>query len=337
MKSNFKSRKKAFVVISTLIVVFTFLSCQHTVFTNDISTSKKPWTHLNFNSHDSKFSFAIFADLTGGERPEIFKVAVAQLNLLQPDLIVNVGDLIEGANSDTSVWHQQWDNFDKRANRAIAPIFYAGGNHDLTGQIARDVWSNRYGPHYYHFRYKDVLFLIFNTEDYSSQRMHEINEIRKEGAEIFEKEGVEAFKKSAYAHLPERVTGNIGDEQVRYFKKVLANNTDARHTFIMIHKPVWQKENEQQFSQIESALHQMPYTVFYGHTHMYNYEERNGQDYINLSTTGGFQFSEPGKSFDHIMWVTVNKSEVSLANIKLGGILDKTGRIPLGSDTLKFE
>ena len=46
------------------------------------------------------FTFVVHGDLTGGERPGIFAVAAAQINLLQPDFVINVGDLIEGDGGD---------------------------------------------------------------------------------------------------------------------------------------------------------------------------------------------------------------------------------------------
>ncbi|TRX63319.1 metallophosphoesterase [Carboxylicivirga sp. M1479] len=327
---------KKIILCLTIISLLT-ISCQEPIFKHEESREIKPWRHLNFDDAPDKFSFAVFSDLTGGERPEIFKVAVEQLNLLRPEFIVNVGDLIEGANEDPSEWHQQWDDFDQRASKAIAPIFYAGGNHDLTGEMARSVWSKRLGSRYYHFRYKDVLFLIFDTEDNTPERMKEIEHMRTEAIANLKTDGWDGFNKSDYANIPERTAGTVGSEQTNYFLKVIADNADARWTFVLIHKPAWEKENEQNFSKIEEALSAMPYTVFNGHTHLYNHQQRHGRDYINLATTGGHQFPEQGHSFDHFMWVTVDNDGVTLANLKMEGILDKTAHIPLGGDTLVFE
>jgi len=321
-----------------LLVTLGMASCtQKSVFTHSEQTEQKPWKHTQFDNADDKFSFAIFSDLTGGERPEIFKVAIEQLNLLRPELIVNVGDLIAGAKDAPSEWHQQWNSFDERANKAFAPIFYAGGNHDLTGQLARDIWKERNGSRYYHFRYKDVLFLVFDTEDNTIERMDEIKQIRLEGINIYKTQGPEAFKETAYAKLPERISGTVGIEQTNYFLDIISKNTDVRHTIILIHKPAWKKEGEQNFASIEKALSQEPYSVFYGHTHVYKYEQRYGRDYINLATSGGKFFPEDGPSFDHITWITIDNEGISMANLKMEGILDKTGHIPLGGDTLTFE
>lgn len=318
-------------MMNKVIYIFTTLlliSCQQEPFSSSISSDQKPYKHTQFDNADDKFTFAIFSDLSGGEREGVFETAVQQLNLLRPELIVNVGDLIEGAKHDTAEWHQQWDWFDERAAKARAPIFYMGGNHDLTGQLARHVWEERNGPRYYQFRYKDVLFLILDTEDASPERMAEISRIREEGIKIYKTEGPEAFAQTAYANLPERTSGTIGTAQAAYFKNVLAQNKDVRWTFVLIHKPAWKNEKEENFGSIEAALAQRPYTVFYGHTHVYNYEERLGRDYINLATTGGQQFPEDGPSYDHLMLITIDNEGVTMANLKMDGILNKKGNIP---------
>ena len=56
-----------------------------------------------------------------------------QLSLLRPELIINVGDLIQGGTDDLEEIDRQWASFDVRASRASAPVFSVGGNHDLTG------------------------------------------------------------------------------------------------------------------------------------------------------------------------------------------------------------
>ena len=93
-----------------------------------------------------------------------------QIRLLRPEFVINVGDLIEGGTEDRARLEREWDSFDARANRAIGPVFYVGGNHDLINPVQWQVWEDRHGPRYYHFRYKDVLFLVLDTEDNPAQR-----------------------------------------------------------------------------------------------------------------------------------------------------------------------
>jgi hypothetical protein len=68
---------------------------------------------------------------------------------------------------------------------------------------------------------------------------------------------------------------------------VIGNNRDGRGTFLFLHKPAWQKEGETTFSAIEAGLGDWPYTVLTGHVQSFDYEERNGRDYIRHATTGG--------------------------------------------------
>ncbi len=298
-------------------------------FEHDVTGEALPWTHEQADNASNKFTFAVFSDLTGGERERVFEIAVAQLNLLRPALIVNVGDLIEGASDDPAALAKEWDWFDERAQRARAPIFYVGGNHDLTGAVLQGVWDERYGRRYYHVRYRDVLFLVLDTEDNTPERMREIKTARDEALRIVAAEGMDAYLETEYASMPEQSTGNIGDEQAAYFRRVLAENADVRWTFLFFHKAPWEREGEQNFDSIEQTMADR--------VHAFEYVERLCRDYIQLATTGGIQFPNRGPSMDQVTLVTVAGDSVDIAHLRMDGILDKTGRVPLGGDTVCFE
>ena len=337
MELRFKQRScpVAFTVVAAVLLG----SCRSTTgdFRHDVTTEPRPWTHARFDTADERLTFAIFCDLTGGERERVFEVAVAQLNLLRPELIINVGDLIEGGADDAGELHREWDSFDGRAREARAPLFYVGGNHDLTGELQREVWAERLGPRYYHFRYGDVLFLVLDSEDNTVERMREIEAARLAAVEVYKTQGKAAFAETEYGRMPERTSGTIGPAQAEYFRDVVARNSDVVWTFVFVHKPAWRGARESHFAVIEGALANRPYTVFFGHTHVYGHEERHGRDYINLATTGGVQFPEQGRSMDHLTLVNVDASGVSIANLLMEGILDKTGHIPLAGEELVFE
>lgn len=307
------------------------------VFQHDVAGAVQPWTSENFDVSDEKFMFAVFSDLTGGERERIFEIAVAQLAMLRPDFIINVGDLIEGGTEELDDIDRQWDWFDERADRAIAPVFYVGGNHDLTGSVLKDVWERRYGRSYYHFVYKNTLFLVLDTEDNTSQRTQEIFEARNHASKVAEAEGWDAFGQTEYANMPENVAGNVTAEQSVYFQRVIAANPDVKWTFLFMHKAPWKRPDMTTFTAIEQALSDRPYTVFNGHVHAYEHIVRNDRDYIRLATTGGVQLPKNGRSMDHITLVTVSENGADVANLLMSGILDKTGHIPLGGDDVCFE
>ena len=308
-----------------------------TAFQHNLNERPTPWTHNRFDNAEDKFTFAIFSDLNGGEREKVFEVAVAQLSLLRPELILSVGDLIDGGTENRETLRQEWESFDVRASRAVAPVFKVGGNHDLTNLTMRDVWMERYGARYYHFIYKNVLFLALDSEDYFDDRMLEIYEARAEYIELRDSMEPEQVKEMKYMKMPERTTGEMGKEQSDYFLKVIAEHPNVDWTFLFMHKPVWLKENDPEFFAIESALSNRPYTLFNGHFHSYSHTIKNGRDYIMLGTTGGSQNADNEMSFDHVMMVTMTKDGPTIGNLKLDGILDKTGHIPADGDNLCFQ
>ena len=308
-----------------------------TAFQHNLNEKSTPWTHNRFDNAGDKFTFAIFSDLNSGEREKVFEVAVAQLSLLRPELILSVGDLIDGGTENRETLRQEWESFDVRASRAVAPVFKVGGNHDLTNLTMRDVWMERYGARYYHFIYKNVLFLALDSEDYSDERMQEIYEARAEYLELRDSMEPEQVKEMKYMKMPERTTGEMGKEQSDFFLKVIAEHPNVDWTFLFMHKPVWLKGNDPEFATIESALSNRPYTLFNGHFHSYSHTIKNGRDYIMLGTTGGSQNAGNVMSFDHVTMVTVTKDGPTIGNLKLDGILDKTGHIPANGDSLCFQ
>jgi len=308
-----------------------------TVFKHDFTGYAVPWTGSGFDNKAGKFTFAVFSDLNGGERPGVFDVAVEQLRLLRPELVVSVGDLIDGGDVTRAQLESQWDTFDRRAARARAPVFHVGGNHDLTSLEEWDVWDKRYGRRYYYFIYRNVLFLVLDTEDNPPDFQRHLNEIRLQAIAVQEAEGWDAFHATEYGQLEERRSGRIGAEQAAYFRKVIAQHPEVRWTFLFMHKPAWERPDEENFSSVEKALEDRPYTVFSGHLHSYSYTQRHGRDYIHLGTTGGSQVPGDPMAIDHVSMVTVSGDGVDIANLRLSGIFDKTGAIPLDGDHMCFE
>ena len=50
-------------------------------------------------------------------------------------------------------------------NELEMPFFRTPGNHDIANEVAQEVWRERHGATYYHFVYKNVLFLVLDSED----------------------------------------------------------------------------------------------------------------------------------------------------------------------------
>ncbi len=326
-------------LIRLLLSGWLITACTHDarVFKHDITSANKPWNAVPREKLSDKLTFVIIGDLHSGEREGVFDIAVEQINLLQPDLVLSVGDLVDGGTEDTVLLKQQFDHFDNRANKLNAPFFHVVGNHDITNLTMRGYWEKRYGRRYYHFVYNNVLFLVLDSEDYSEERMHEIFVARAEAIKVLDGPHPEQARQMDYFKMPERATGQIGEHQSAYFEKVIQEHPNVRWTFLFMHKPVWKREGEGNLSRIEAALASRSYTVLNGHFHEYSYTSRNNMDYIMVATTSGGQNPLSEKAFDHVTYVTIGMDKPSIVNLRLDGMLDKHGSIPLGGDSICFQ
>jgi serine/threonine-protein phosphatase CPPED1 len=248
-----------------------------------------PWNNLRFNNAASTFRFAIVSDRTGGPRAGVFEKAVDQLNILQPEFVVCVGDLVQGAN-DPDKFNAQWKEFNGFIAKLEVPFFYLPGNHDLANEKMDAKWREMFGRRYYHFIYKNVLFLLLNTEDPGGMKGR----------------------------------GQFSAEQVAYAKQVLADNKDVRWTLVYFHRPIWHNKDVEKtrWPAIEEALQGRRFTVFVGHEHIYQREIRNGSKFYTFATTGGVSKlrGTPLGEFDHIVWVTMKDDGPILANLMMEGI-----------------
>jgi hypothetical protein len=91
---------------------------------------------------------------------------------------------------------------------------------------------------------------------------------------------------------------------------------------------VWRNPSDADFKAIEAALADRPYTVFSGHLHSLNREERLGREYFTLGTTGGSQNRNDPMALDHLTLVTMTQTGPSIAHLRLEGILKADGTVP---------
>ena len=253
-----------------------------------------PWT-----TDAQKFSFVIFGDKTGGDESgwPYFDRAVDEVNLLRPDFVIMVGDMIPG-HFNTTELEAQWADFMSHARRLRVPFLMIPGNHDVAGPdgVSLDYWLRNVGRTYYSFDYKDCHFLILNSCE---------------------------------------TRGGFGDDQVQFALEDLERHRDVRHTFVFLHIPTWNyPTNPAQYTmhwtQIERVLGARDYTVFAGHRHRLQYQKRFSRRFIVLGPTGGSQMF-PGREgngelplrelgqFQHYTNVTVDGDSVHLAIIEPGG------------------
>ncbi|MDA0834944.1 MAG: metallophosphoesterase [Planctomycetota bacterium] len=255
-----------------------------------------PWTNLDINNQVENFQFAIVTDRTGGARAGIFESAIPKINLLQPEFVISVGDLIEGGTEDPQVFNMEWTEFEGLVKNLEMPFFYVPGNHDISNVPMQSEWARRFGRSYYSFKFHDVLFICLNSEDEKNEE-----------------------KRDYY----------FSQSQRDWLKETLAENSDVRWTCVFVHKPAWTydpaKFDELGWTDVEESLQGRGYTVFSGHRHKYQLFERHGMEYYMLATTGGgskLRGKDVGE-FDHVVWVTIKDKGPVLANLMLDGIEPK--------------
>jgi hypothetical protein len=313
-----------------------------------IDEGYKPYTHLRFKNNPDDFQFALISDNSGSGRPGVLPAAIEMVNLLQPEFVACLGDLVEGytdpagytANEET--YRTWWKEVDGYLEKLDMPFFFLPGNHDLNNPASVKVWRERYGDtrQYYHFIYKNVLFLMINTED-PAKDTDKLREEDPERAILIENAYAAVKQAIADGENIEKIleiltpieefcgTINISDAQVEYFKEVLQANPDVRWTFCLMHSPAWQTasgfaQDPGNFAKIEALLADRSYTVFAAHTHLYNYTELNGRDYITTAMSGAMNVPRLG-AIDHLVWITMTDQGPKIANLLLNGILDKYG------------
>jgi len=261
---------------------------------------RNPWSHLRLNNNPDEFRFAIVSDRTGGHRSRVFSQAVEQLNLLQPEFVLSVGDLIEGYSDNRTNVENQWREFQSYACKLQMPFFYVPGNHDIANSFQGKVWQEKFGRNHYHFVYRNVLFLILNSEDSPGK------------------------------------AGLVGEEQLADVRKALDDNKGVRWTIVAVHQPLWSNPDvaKNGWLDVEKALAGRSYTVFAGHIHRFRKFVRQGQNYYQLATTGGASRVRGVRygEFDQFAWVTMKKDGPVIANILLDGVYDADMKKPLSDE-----
>ena len=279
-------------------------------------------------------------DNTAFARPGVFAQAMEQLRWLQPDLVLHVGDLIEGHSSDHDELRRQWRAIEAPVAKAGLPFVCAPGNHDVTTAAAREVWLERRGPRYGSFVHKDALFLVLDSERSQPElrpvetgglyaKIMEAMKTDEDRAMTMVKDMV--AKLEAFGDLMAEIDhADYGEEQLAFVRDNLERHRDVRWTFVVTHKPAW-KDRNPQFQQIQALLSDRRYTMFAGHTHRFEHQVIDGAEYITMSTTGAIGHKGRPETMDHIMLVTLADKAPVLCNIRLSGLMDaslQTGHGP---------
>jgi len=250
-----------------------------------------------------EFRFAVLGDNRSTApvvQPLPFRWAIEEINLLNPDFVVIVGDLIRGYTSDDELLKKEWDEFDRVAATFRMPFHLVVGNHDVWDENSEEVFKDRYGKLYYSFDHKGSHFIVLDSELTS------------------------CFQK-------------IDEAQLEWLKVDLEAHRDAEHIFVFLHKPLWLKggpeEDREGFpEEIADHWNQVVHpllarynvdAVIAGHFHYFRNEGiRDGVRYLITGGAGApLRGGRERGGYYHWLLVTVGPERVIFTVMPTGSIM----------------
>jgi hypothetical protein len=275
-----------------------------------VHTSRPAGTELlRLPKEDDAFGFVVFGDRTGGpvEGIEVLKQAVTDTNLLDPDLVLTVGDLINGYNADAA-WKAQAAEYKAAMAQLRMPWFPVAGNHDIywrgAGKPPGEHEANfeaTFGPLWYAVQHKQCWFVVLYSDEGNPTT----------GEKDFNKPDCQ----------------RISEAQFTWLGETLQKAKGSRHVFVFLHHPRWLAKYGTDWDRVHGLLAQAGNVtaVFAGHIHRMRYDGvRDGIQYYTVASVGAhLDMEAPQAGYLHQYHVvTVRPEGITVAALPVGSVID---------------
>ena len=247
------------------------------------------------DSPPNDFRFSILGDRTGDAQPGIYERVWSEIDALDPDFAINVGDTIQGSNDTEAA--SEWRALAPLWERHRYPMYFTPGNHDIWSPASRAVYEQQTRRlAFYSFNYANAHFTVLDNSE-----------------------------------APD-FSGELSADQMQFLERDLAQNRDRDPKFIFFHKPFWLIPVKFQSSHF--PFHQLiqKYGVRYvvsGHGHQFVRAVQDGVLYLEAPSSGGKlkgQGFAEGCFVGHVL-VTVKGSNVDMTVQEIGAPYGQGRRI----------
>lgn len=241
-------------------------------------------------SDEGVVRFAVLGARTSEPVDGIFSDIIDQVSLLNPDLVMNVGNLIEAGDGDSASVISQWEDILNTMAILTCDPYFVPGSNDIVDNMTRDIYERKTGrKRYYSFDRSNCHFIVLDNSMTAWNPLHEAD-----------------------------------PEQYAWFVDDLEQHRNADHIFVFLHIPYYLNTPGGQPSPLmEQCLKYQVRAVFNGGLGNYMYLNEDGVDYITVGSSGAaMRDNDAGKgNFYHFLYVTVKGDECNIAVVKHGGLL----------------